>query len=1503
VTTAVAGAIGGSFVPSPLNPLFSGTPPTPLAVVSLSQFLAAGADFQGEYLRAAGVALGTTADGRGAYGRQFADGSVTRTFILATDNRTVLAVDQLTQTAYERLAGSDRQLALSTGAVQAQPVADDFAAQTDAFRVAYLLANGGPIGSSVPAPQGLIFAESGGQRIVILDTASTGTIDVGRLTVAGYFALSADDRALARASGGLLLRPTAYELRGLTTAQQIEYVRDFGSTLGSAAGVPVRGVLVPDGGQTAFIESASGGVIDVGALRADGFHALGADDRARVLATGLLKLNPSAAEFRALSPEAQARHLDLFGVVVGRTLGGSDVIGLLLRDGGTSSAFVRTATGVLDVGVAAPTATAFQALPAADAALAMASGALPFLPSAEAFAAWPPAEQLAFLRANALSLGIPAGGTGAVEGLTFGSPRGAKTYILSGLDRLLDPAKVTFSAYHAVTLGVPDLTADERAAIRALAGGVPDPVTAGELSDLAVPLQVRLDWLAANGQTLATLPDGRKAIGVVLPDADGRRVTTLLSAAGTSLIAFDTLTPSGFLALSAIDRALVVATGGYRPSLADFNALGLADQLLFVATAGTLRFVAPDGTTRSGLIVTDGTADRLLIANASETGIIDTGALTFTSFYFLSEAGQSLVLASGGYVPTPTLAEFVAAPSSVKARHIGLVGTIVGTLSDGTAVRGIEISDGIARSFYISNAAGTGAIDILALSLSQIGSSSMLQADRDRVFASAAFAVWPSAAQLRADTNLVKTYQVTLGLDDAGLPIYGLAVADGNGTPAVFIVETGGAVREVSALTSAQFDALTPAQRNRIRAIDRYVTVPQLQPYLRNANERDPYDTVDDEPGELIRTREAGELYELMFLDGETRKLPDNPLTGLSTTDAAFLSTFLTAHSAHQLEYIKANGETLTATDPDSGASRTTKVLELLVGVDRLSYMVSADGMSVVTVATLSLGDVSKLSQLDQRFLAQTDAYVQVAAALGLSTDKSSLLSLVATLRSQVPTLPGDDASVFTSQLDNIVERLNASSIFSPAALQTALSTIQQRMNRVKAFNDVLSRYANLGSDNERISAAYKVGLDWEKLKEGYDDFMREERRIMVNDNRITRLARLARLGIPTMDMPRMIVEAQTLYEISARARADSDTAEIKQQNAMLSDYTEYQRIISKTAASFPDTDQKTAIKIQDEDIDPRVSNMFEKRVGIVPHPIEVLTNTTRPSQYTQTLDLNFTENPAGDGEQIAYSFYYDIILGTFGVTEPSTTDPNVPPGFRSISQLDDLIENHGHGGQIAINNYLKFLANRYNQIDRVPDDYDGEGSAFVDQINAWIDARVTDTDRNASNAERAAFHGGVLGVTEGVFNQSEFGALQSYWNGEVNDFDNFDVEWKFSQTYMRWLEKNDKNDDDWNGTQSFFPDWIEKNYFENNDAKNVGITFVYLANNPNTYDALKRKVDWDNFGTQLTNAITNINQSNQIRQNAISQTTSQAGRHFDLVNNTLRRLNDILGTIARGVV
>jgi hypothetical protein len=70
-----------------------------------------------------------------------------------------------------------------------------------------------------------------------------------------------------------------------------------------------------------------------------------------------------------------------------------------------------------------------------------------------------------------------------------------------------------------------------------------------------------------------------------------------------------------------------------------------------------------------------------------------------------------------------------------------------------------------------------------------------------------------------------------------------------------------------------------------------------------------------------------------------------------------------------------------------------------------------------------------------------------------------------------------------------------------------------------------------------------------------------------------------------------------------------------------------------------------------------------------------------------------------------------------------------------------------------------------------------------------------------------------------------------------------------------------------------------------------------------NTSDhSLKRmsKNEWDSFATQLSETVTILNQQNQIRQNEIQNAEKQANRHFELGNNALRKMNDILMSIGR---
>ncbi len=1736
MTVSVA-AFGGqySFTPSSTNPLFAGGTALAPSSVSLASFLAAGEAFQVEYLKAASSLLGTTTNGVGAYGLQFSDASGTRTFILETNGQSVIAVDQLTASAYEALTPDNRQAALSTGALAVPPFAGDFAVQTTAFRTAYLQANGSALGSVSPQPKGLALPQAGGDRIFILNTAGNDVIDVGLLDIKSYFSLPAADRTLARLSGGLTLTPTAFELRTIAPAQQAEYLATFGATIATTSGgTAVQGVFLMDNGrQSGFILSESGTAIDIGALTFSAFNALSDADRDRLLATGVLRIDPSASEFRAASAAEQQRFITLFGTSLGTSIDGTDVRGLLLRDSAGAKAFLSSPAGVIDVASVAPTASAFTALPAATRALIIATGTLPFLPTREEFQSWPQSSQLAYLTANALELGTPSSGTGSVSGLVFRGAGGPGVYILSASGIMIDPATVSFGTYAATSPAANALTDSERMAIVLYRGSIPTPTlaelsgasaaiglsylqsaksrlgltpsgtpiegvrlsdgstsrtfvlsadgarvidvnaltladfmslpaadqqlvnalpefqtaitasafrsaatadqiaylaafgvvlgttptgatvkglrlpdgagtatfilsstgstvidvstlslatyvgllladrqlatassafkpklseflalsdlqkgtaiddagedlgtvapstsvrglrfsdtagtrvfirsadglgiiepnaltldayaalssadraivvasgafTGGATADLflASSTAAQLQWLADEGQRLGALPDGTVITGLILDGLTGR-TAFIRNAAGTGVINVTDLSPLAFLLLGATDRALVAGSNLFRPTLDQFNTLGTVLKADFVRQASTASFTRPDGSKASALTVSAADGDHVIIVNSAGTDVIDTATLTFTSFYGLSSADRSLVLASGGFAPNPTLAEFRAAAPAIQAAHVNLAGYQAGSLADGTAVKAVVLSDGLTRSMYVVNSTGTGVIDVLLINA--IGFAALTQADRDRVYATGQFTSLPTAAAIRANPSLLTANAVTLGYTDANVPVRGLVVSDGS-AQTLFIVDNNGNVIEPGLMTTAQLDALTATQRDYIRSVESFVPAGLIPPYFRDANARDPSNTTTGELGELVRVRETKELYDDTYLDGDTRKLANNPLMSLATSDTTFLNLFLQAHSIHQLEYIKSKGATITFTDSSVSPSvtYTTKVLNLVVNGETLSYMASTDGTSVINVAKLSLGGIARLNQADQALVSKTDGFTQIASSLGLTADggggveRGNLKSLVQTLLNTVtndafPSTSTDAdvtsaRTIFSQELTLILERLDNTTVFSISALQTKLSEISQRIERVRAFTDTLKEVPDKAS-------AFARGLDYDKLKEGLTSFLREEKRIAVNDTRIARLAKLAKLGIPNLDLPSLIVEFQTLYEIDSRARADADTVEVKQQNAMLADYNEYQRVITLTAGGFPAKDDgKTAMEIKDDTLDARVKNMFDARWGTVIHPIEKLTSTKRPVQYTAELAMNFKNFPSNDNEEIDSNFL-NLLESVMGVTIPVYSGNALRTGYEFMSSLDAIdaeIDRYADNtGQKNILNYLQFL---------------GTDSAL-------------DSEREAVKT--------ALGIT-GTFGKNQFKDLYNKWNQETGDYgDGSGPRWYFSQFYLRYIEKYQGGS--WTTGDTFFPKWVNENYYKNNDDKGDKLTYDELTiKGAFTYKALKRKVDWDNIGTQLSNAITNINQSNQIRQNSISQYQSEATRHFDLVNNTLKRMFDLMQSIGR---
>ena len=59
-------------------------------------------------------------------------------------------------------------------------------------------------------------------------------------------------------------------------------------------------------------------------------------------------------------------------------------------------------------------------------------------------------------------------------------------------------------------------------------------------------------------------------------------------------------------------------------------------------------------------------------------------------------------------------------------------------------------------------------------------------------------------------------------------------------------------------------------------------------------------------------------------------------------------------------------------------------------------------------------------------------------------------------------------------------------------------------------------------------------------------------------------------------------------------------------------------------------------------------------------------------------------------------------------------------------------------------------------------------------------------------------------------------------------------------------------------------------------------------------------KTQWDAFATELSDSVSLINQETQIKMNEINSMDKQKNRNFDLANNALRKMTDMIQTISR---
>ena len=74
------------------------------------------------------------------------------------------------------------------------------------------------------------------------------------------------------------------------------------------------------------------------------------------------------------------------------------------------------------------------------------------------------------------------------------------------------------------------------------------------------------------------------------------------------------------------------------------------------------------------------------------------------------------------------------------------------------------------------------------------------------------------------------------------------------------------------------------------------------------------------------------------------------------------------------------------------------------------------------------------------------------------------------------------------------------------------------------------------------------------------------------------------------------------------------------------------------------------------------------------------------------------------------------------------------------------------------------------------------------------------------------------------------------------------------------------------------------------------------MVDNSNGNLNTKLKDTWNAFNSSLSDTVSQLNQQSQLKMNDINSATKQKDRHFDLANNSLSKMNDMIQTIARGL-
>ncbi|MEO9776453.1 hypothetical protein [Roseibium sp.] len=331
--------------------------------------------------------------------------------------------------------------------------------------------------------------------------------------------------------------------------------------------------------------------------------------------------------------------------------------------------------------------------------------------------------------------------------------------------------------------------------------------------------------------------------------------------------------------------------------------------------------------------------------------------------------------------------------------------------------------------------------------------------------------------------------------------------------------------------------------------------------------------STDDNSGGEVNDANSEALFPFMDGTSEETRL-DSPTDGngnevdLETVALTGITSdfFNGLHSAHQLQLLDRFGGSLV----------------LQEGTDaRLDVVLAGDGRTVLTLQNLSKTDIATLSLADQTLIVDYlaglgtgggDVRATLASVWGVqlgdtvAANRSVATALIqAAIDDDIRPRKSANEDLFTDQLDNLKALVDRNALFSLADIQREVDAVKERFDRVATFEESIAPdHIVEGGEDEVYHGLNSTDND-ATIVNGLKNFVAQEQRLLDLQNKRLEIAASSK----SMDVPTLIAALQLTYNIEKEAEVAILTEEMQQQNALLKDYAEMQRIVNEALKHF----------------------------------------------------------------------------------------------------------------------------------------------------------------------------------------------------------------------------------------------------------------------------------------------------------------------------------------------